>query len=290
MKKFKTRFNAKIFTGIVLAASLALVATIPAFAQTGMFPANWQDRAGYGQAGQGRGPGVGEMKPGIIGQVTSVSGMTVTVSGHAFDPGIGMGLGGGAQASTTYTIDASNASVTKNNATSSVSAIVVGDTVFASGTVSGTNVIATSIRDGLTLRGRFDGKGVLGMMYGLGPNGQNGQPNRIIKGNGQPVVAGTVSALNGTSLAITTSSNVSYTVDGSNAVVDKGNATSSVSAISVGDYVIVQGTVNGTSVVASSIIDQKAPANSSSDGAPGAGRGWGFFNSIGNFFRHLFGF
>ena len=43
-----------------------------------------------------------------------------------------------------------------------------------------------------------------------------------------------------------------------NATVVKDNATSSISAIASGDNVIVQGTVNGTAVTASSVIDQGA--------------------------------
>ena len=77
---------------------------------------------------------------------------------------------------TTYTVDASSATVTKNGAASTVSAIAVGDTVMVQGTVSGTNVTAKTIRDGV------------------------GQGQPAIQGNGQPVVAGTVTAINGNSV------------------------------------------------------------------------------------------
>ena len=115
--------------------------------------------------------------------------------------------------------------------------------------------------------------------------------NTIIKGNGQPVVAGTVSQLSGSTLTITTGSRVTYTIDVSNATIAKDNATSTISGISVGDYVIVQGSVSGTSVMASSVIDTRVPASGpGGENAQGPLHGGGFFGSISQFFKHLFGF
>jgi preprotein translocase subunit YajC len=105
------------------------------------------------------------------------------------------------------------------------------------------------------------------------------------------VVAGTVASISGNSISINTSSNTSYTIDASSAAIVKNNASSTVSSIAVGDYVVVQGAVNGTSVTASSVIDQpasSAPGNSGN--APGHLKGMGFLGSIGSFFKHLFGF
>ena len=49
--------------------------------------------------------------------------------------------------------------VTKNNTASSVASIAVGDTVMVQGTVSGTNVTATTIRDGIGAPGTKSGAG-----------------------------------------------------------------------------------------------------------------------------------
>lgn len=47
-----------------------------------------------------------------------------------------------------YTVDASNATVTNNGASASLSDIEVGDKIFVQGTVSGNNVAATSVSIG----------------------------------------------------------------------------------------------------------------------------------------------
>jgi len=188
---------------------------------------------------------------GIGGTVASISGTTLTVTGKT-------GPNGGT--ATTYTVDASNATVTKSGASSSVLGIAVGDTVMVQGTVSGTNVTATSIRDGQA-------------------------PS--IQGNGQPVVAGKVTSVSGTTLTIANNSNTPYTIDASSAKVTQGQNTITTSNINTGDTVIVQGTVNGTSVVASSVIDQTRPASTTSSSS--GQQNPGFFGSIGQFFMHLFG-
>ena len=263
----------------------SLAMAVPAFADTqagvqasvsvGQQNSNWQSgQAPRGGPGGMRGPG--SMKPGVFGTVSAVNGSTITVNGR-------QGFGSTA-ATVSYTVDASNAVVMKNNATSSVSSIAVGDSIFAQGTVTGTNVAATSIRDG-----------VMGMngMRGLGKNGQ-GMPrmgtSTPVLGNGQPIVAGTISALNGNTITVTTSSNVTYTVDASNAKILQGQVAASVSNLAVGNSVLVQGTVNGTSVTASTVIDQARPTTGSQAPGKGQGQSQGFFGGIGKFFMHLFGF
>ena len=111
--------------------------------------------------------------------------------------------------------------------------------------------------------------------------------NQVI-GNGQPVVAGTISVINGNTLTVTTASNVTYTIDATNAKVLQGQNTVALSSVAVGNSVVIQGTVNGTSVTASTIIEQSAPVGTSATiGRPVA---HGFFAGIGQFFAHLFGF
>jgi hypothetical protein len=204
----------------------------------------------------GRGYMMGQ-KSGVFGTVASVSGNTLTVTSKMRP--------NGSTTSTTYTVDATNATVMKAGVSSSVSNIAVGDMVMVAGTVNGTSVVATTIRDGVV--------------------GTKTPPVSIIKGNGQPVIGGAVMAISGNTLTVTNKSNVTYTVDATNATIEKSNAVSSVSAITVGDNVVVQGAINGNSVTASSVID----GGTTSTTTP-AKKGNGFFGTIGNFFHNLFGF
>ena len=100
---------------------------------------------------------------------------------------------------------------------------------------------------------------------------------------------GTITSVSGSTVIITNKSNVTYTVDTSSAKIVKSGNTISTSNLSVGDAVIVQGTVNGTDITAASVMDQTPAITSSSSGTtPASHRG--FFGSIGSFFAHLFGF
>ncbi len=203
--------------------------------------------------------------PGVFGTVSAISGDTITVTSKGF---------GQNATPATYAVDATNATVTKAGASSSVSSIAIGDMVMVQGTVSGTNVTAASIRDGVGARGQGQ------------KTHQGSAP--VIQGNGQPVIGGNVTAVNGSVLTVTNKSNVTYSIDATNATVEKGNATSSVSAIAIGDNVVVQGTVNGASVTASSVMD--SGANTASAGTTSGAHKGGFFGGIGNFFHSLFGF
>src|SRR5581483_4384581 len=78
----------------------------------------------------------------------------------------------------------------------------------------------------------------------------------------RPVVTGTVTAVSGNTLTVSgrskgerdeNSSAVTFTVDASSATIMKANATTTVSGISVGDVVMISGTVNGTNVTATTI-------------------------------------
>ncbi len=111
----------------------------------------------------------------------------------------------------------------------------------------------------------------------------------LIKGNGEPIVGGTVSAVSGSTLTVTTKSSIAYTVDAASATVIKDHATSTLASVAQGDAVVVQGTVNGTAITASSIIDQAAtPAGTSRNSVTGAAHR--FFGAVGGFFTRLFGF
>lgn len=199
---------------------------------------------------------------GVLGTVASVNGATLTVISKVRQNG---------GTTTTYTVDATNATVTKNGTNASVSGILVGDTVSISGTISGTSITAKFIRDGVGM-------------------GQRKAATPIIQGNGLPVVGGNVTAINGSVLTVTNKSNVTYTVDVTNATIMKAAATSTIGNVNVGDAVIVQGTVNGTSITASSVIDQAHVATQVGESARGRGFLSDFFGGIGGFFHHLFGF
>ena len=171
--------------------------------------------------------------PAAAGLVTAVSGTTITMTDM--------------KSGTTYTVDATNAVITKRTkpttapvagaarptpTTITVSQGAVGDMVSVQGTVSGSNIVATKVQDGIFGYGGFGG-------------GKRG------RGTG---VMGTVTAVNGSTVTITGKDGKTYTVDASNSTVGKFQ-TITVSGISVGDTVGVQGTVSGTSVTAKNIMD-----------------------------------
>lgn len=245
--------KSRLLLGASLIASLALA--VPAFAQ-GTQP-------GWGFGRMGGQMGMEMRRNGVFGTVATINGniLTITANGWSKDKTTTI--------STTYTVDATNAKVTKNGTASTVADIAIGDTVMIQGTVNGTSVTATTIRDGMMQK-------------------PDKEQNPVIQGNGQPVIAGTISAINGNTLTVGNPSKVTYTVDTTNATVNKNNATSTLASVAVGDNVVIQGAVNGTNVTASSIIDHTAPASTSANGkAKGHS---GFFGGIGNFFKHLFGF
>ena len=249
-----------VSAGIVM--SLALVA--PAFAQNQPHINGWgpegQMRPGTFQGGHAA-PG---MRPAVVGQVAAVSGTTITVESREF------GRNASTTSPQTYTVDASNATIMKANATSSIASVAVGDTVMVQGTVNGTNITATKIFDGF----------VMGMRPGAGMPHGTSTPQTM--GNGEPVIGGKVASINGTTITITNGGNATYTVDASAAKITKPGVTNaSASNISVGDQVVVQGTVNGTSITATSVMDQTNAIRPQAKG---------FFGSIGSFFGRLFGF
>ena len=229
----------------------------------------------------------------ILGTIVSVSGTTLTITGKIMSP-----VASTSTSATTYTVDASKAHIEKQGAQGTVttSSIAVGDSVVVTGTITGTNIIAQVIRDGAVpmMQDRD------GMNNGRFPNASStpGQMRPEFQGNGQPVIGGTVSAISGTTLTLSNRGGVSFSVDTSQASIMKQGATTTVSTLAIGDSIIVQGTVNGTSVIASSIVDQgvrvdEQPNDNASTiqprPAPIKMLG-GMFNGVGNFFGHLFGF
>ena len=264
-----------LVTGSAVLCALAISGT--AFAQS--TPAPTTAHSGWSGAGHTMG-----RMPGVFGTVASVdvANNTLTITSKAFGPKPAAGTTVAAPTPVTYTVDATNAKVTKSGAASTLSAVTVGDSVMVQGTVSGQNVTATTISDGM--------EGAMGRAFGKTGQNASQKPTPVVQGNGQPVVGGAITAINGNTISITNKSNVSYSVDASSATIVKGNVTSTISGLSVGDNVVVQGTVSGSSVTAYSVTDSgAASANASTPATPGKGLG-GFFGGLGNFFHNLFGF
>jgi hypothetical protein len=270
--------NKSVFIPAVIMTIAGLALATSAFAQTTSVGPT---------APQGFHRGMGGMmgmRPGVVGTVAAVDvngvATTFTVTAKQWQKPAGGTTPTTPPTSTTvtYTVDASNATVTKAGAASSVSDIAVGDTVMISGTVSGTNVTATTVRDGVMQRPAGTG----------GQNGSGKQPTVLNPGNGQPVVAGAVTAISGNIITITNKSDVTYTVDATNAKIQKGSTDVEIGSVSNNDNLVVQGTVNGTSVTASTILDQgPTPAAGATGAKP---QNHGFFGMIGNFFSKIFGF
>jgi len=229
--------------GALSYATLSSAATAPS--QTSI--------TGHSGAGKTHAPRV---KPAAIGKVVSVSGTTITLTGND---------------AKTYTIDASSAKVLKftapatppaapapgtkpvrpTPATITVADIQPGDTLLVQGTANGTSVTATTIVDGVLAKGwRGGGAGMGGRSFG------------------GPRLGGTVTAVNGTIVTVSQTQKdgtvKTYTIDTSSAKIHK-TVDISTSDIQVGDNLNVRGTLSGTSVSATDIMDglmmpPKAPA------------------------------
>ena len=188
---------------IGVAASLAMI--MPAFAQTsasiganvgvGVSVPGGMHNGANGGMRRGGMPGAG-----VFGTVSSVNGDTVMVTATArparpmpeqASPSANVSAST-VVAGTVYTVDATSAKIYKGSATTtvSVSDITTGDTVMVQGTISGTNVAATVIRDGVS--GTMGGRpGMPGNGFGHGASSTS-STTPIIQGNGEPVVGGSV--------------------------------------------------------------------------------------------------
>jgi hypothetical protein len=171
------------------------------------------------------------VRPAAMGKITAISGSTITLQDM--------------QNSTTYTVDASAATVTKHGkpaaqgeaptkTTVQLSTLAVGDIVAVRGTVNGSVIAATALELG----------GGMGMHGGMG--------------HGPNAVRGTVSAVNGSTITVTGKDGTTYTVNASGATATK-MQTIDVSAIGVGDTVSVGGTISGSTVTATHIMDGVPP-------------------------------
>jgi preprotein translocase subunit YajC len=162
--------------------------------------------------------------PSLMGTVTAVNGQTLTVKAGS--------------TGSVYTVDASAAKIRKGDDTQALSGISVGDSVFVQGAISGTSVVATLIVETKSVATK-----------------------PTIKEDMSGVV-GKVTAISGSTITIKAKNDVAYTVNASNAKIWKNkNNAAALADVKVGDTVIVQGAISGTSVTATNIVDVNLAVN-----------------------------
>ena len=163
----------------------------------------------------------------FMGTVTVANGSVLTI-----DTMVG-------KTKTSYTVDASSAALLKGmgkgtTATIAITDIKTGDRIFAIGTLSGTNVSATSVRD-------------LGQI----PMRNNKPPSNMF--------TGTVTAVGSSTITASGWNKTAYTINAGTAKLTKGMgkdaATIALSDIKVGDRISAVGAVSGTTVAATSVRD-----------------------------------
>lgn len=297
-KYIKNMKHSKLIVGLT-AAGVALSLAAPAFAQTGEreIERDREDRLDTQTMMERRGSSSmmrqsrerrdedfwrnSNSAPSVVGKVTGIDGSTITVSGQIQGTKRrGMMSATSSASQTSFMVDASVAKIVKANATSTLSGISIGDQVMVFGQISGSSIKASLIRDAMIANPRRPGFSAEDRSQGM-------------MGNGQPVVAGKVSFVNGGTFTLVTAASTTYSVDATNAVFKQGMSTTTIASLSVGDYVVVQGTVNGSSVVATSIMEPARMMESRDEEQQQQQqqpRERGFFSGIGGFFRGIFGF
>ncbi len=215
-------------------------------------------------------PNAGKFWSGIIGKITAVDGMKITVSSPT--------PWNKDSKTTVYTVDATNAKIIKGDVENSpASSLMIGDMIVAEGTVTGTNVSATVIHDGMW-RPKWEGA------------------KDTFESSGDPVVGGTVTAISNTTITIKNKAGITYTIDAGAAKFGPMNGTTHTLAdIKVGNNLLVQGPVSNTSVTAKFVMDtswkmgmmdDNGEDNDTENGDSGMHKG--FFRGIGNFFGRWF--
>ncbi len=251
--------NKQKFT-FALAALVVALGVSSAFADTDNAKQG-RPMGGPGMKGEMRGAMQALKGKAVVGQISAISGNTVTVLSHGFEK---------RTATTTYTVDVTNATIFSGRATSTVSSLAVGQNVFVQGAINGTSVTATSVNISF-------------------PRQMTDNEGKQMMGNGEPVVGGKITTISGNTVTVTNQANVSYTIDATNAKIFKGKDATTIASLAVGDEVMAQGTVNGTSVTATTIVDRVAPGTMQGQAEPGE-KSQGFFSRVKHFFGGLFGF
>lgn len=160
--------------------------------------------------------------PAVVGTVTAKTDTTLTIKAG--------------NSGTIYVVDASNAKVRRGNDDISFSSISVNDAVVIQGAISGNTIVATSI---VTAKA--------GTVTKPMPNDMSG-------------IIGTITATSDTSITIVGKNGTTYTVMTADASIWKDkNSKGGMDDLDVGDSVIIQGKVNGTSVTATNVVEVNLP-------------------------------
>ncbi len=172
---------------------------------------------------------------GLVGTVTAINGSTITVKGN--------------RDGALYAVDATGAKFYAGASASTLGALKIGDTLMIGGIITGTSVTASVVYDG---------------------NFSKGFPANAKWENLKPGIAGTVTAVNGSTITLSGKNGVTYMVNAANATFQKDRGTTMTLAnISIGDTLLIQGAVSGTTVTAKNIFDLqmyvKAPEDNASN-------------------------
>ncbi|GEM_PF-5309955 len=238
-----------LYIGVAIAAGAILVA-VPVFAAT-------QPGSTFGHfLGFDKREGAASssvVRPAVLGVVTAISGATLTVV--AIMPMRQKGV-----ATSTYAVDASNATVTSGfgttTATVALSNIGVNSRVAVFGTISGTSVAATKIAI------------LPAMPVGMRPKPSNANPGNWLgneKGSGQGhVTIGSVTAINGAQFSIATKmpkqATTTETIVTTSATTFKENGQAgTLGNVTVGNIVMATGTTTAPSVFTASTVRIMAP-------------------------------
>jgi len=154
------------------------------------------------------------LAPTVSGSATGVNGNIIYLTGTN---------------GTSYTIDATSASIRKAGTTIAVSSILSGDSLSVRGTLTGNNVVATSIMDGVASEGS---------------NGQAWSANRA------NFSAGTITTLNNPSFTMQTSTTTVTVNTNSSTIFKNANAVASFANLAVGQRVYVNGAKDSSNYIA----------------------------------------
>lgn len=156
------------------------------------------------------------LKKDLIGTVTAVTGTSMTIT---------------AMKGSTYLIDASDAAFAKGflktSSTMTIADVNIGDQIAIKGTINGTSVKASMVRD----------------------FGQKVETDKRI-------VKGTVASIGGSTIILNAATGTAYTIDiGSAKLIQgmMGMSSLTIADIQTGDQLIVKGTTSGTAVTATAI-------------------------------------
>jgi hypothetical protein len=154
------------------------------------------------------------MAPTVSGSVTGISGNIIYLTGTN---------------GTNYTVDATSAKLRKAGTTIAISGILGGDSLSVRGTLTGTNVVATSIMDGVST---------------AGANGQAWSANRA------NFSGGTITALNNPSFTMQTGTTTVTVNTNSSTIFKNADAAASFANLAVGQRVYVNGVKDSSNYIA----------------------------------------